>query len=75
MAATMGARYAANTISNASTFHGWLESMGLDDLILNPCACIFGEGKQKCIPCCTSKRNMSNLICTDAEFCVFQGAK
>ena len=32
-----------HTISNTSTFHGWLESMGLDDILLNPCSCIFGE--------------------------------
>jgi hypothetical protein len=32
-----------HTISNSSTLQGWLESMGLDDILLNPCACIFGE--------------------------------
>jgi hypothetical protein len=32
-----------HTISNSSTLHGWLESMGLDDILLNPCACIFGD--------------------------------
>ncbi|XP_023327507.1 synaptotagmin-2 [Eurytemora carolleeae] len=32
-----------NTISNSSTFTGWLESTGLDELLINPCACIFGE--------------------------------
>jgi len=32
-----------HTISNSSTLQGWLESMGLDDILLNPCACIFGD--------------------------------
>lgn len=32
-----------HTISNTATFQGWLESMGLDDVINNPCGCIFGE--------------------------------
>ena len=32
-----------HTISNSSTLQGWLESVGLDDILLNPCACIFGE--------------------------------
>ena len=34
---------ATHTISNASTFHGWLESVGLDDFLENPCGCIFGD--------------------------------
>ena len=32
-----------HTISNAATFHGWLESVGLDDLLERPCSCLFGE--------------------------------
>jgi len=32
-----------NTISNSSTFTGWLEATGLDELLMNPCACIWGE--------------------------------
>ena len=41
---------ATHTISNASTLHGWLESMGLDDIIMNPCGCIFGEEDQQPVP-------------------------
>ena len=33
----------SHTISNSSTLTGWLEATGLDDFLLNPCACIFGE--------------------------------
>ena len=29
-------------ISNSSTFRGFLEANGLDDMLLNPCGCIFG---------------------------------
>ena len=32
-----------HTISNTATFHGWLESTGLDDLLANPCGCLFGD--------------------------------
>ena len=35
-----------HTISNSSTLRGWLESMGLDDIIMNPCSCIFGEEQE-----------------------------
>jgi len=32
-----------HTISNSSTLNGWLESIGLDDILTNPCGCIFGD--------------------------------
>ena len=38
---------APRVISNSSTFRGWLESNGLDDMILNPCGCIFGDGEEE----------------------------
>ena len=38
---------APRVISNSSTFRGWLESNGLDDMILNPCGCIFGESEEE----------------------------
>ena len=44
----MGAR--SHTYSNSSTFRGWLESMGLDDLIFNPCDCIFGNIEPEPVP-------------------------
>ena len=31
------------TISNSSTMRGWLESTGLDDILLGTCSCIFRE--------------------------------
>jgi len=31
-----------HTISNSSTFRGWLEAKGLDDAIQDTCSCIFG---------------------------------
>ena len=40
---SLGGSARTHTISNASTFHGWLESVGLDDFLANPCACIFGD--------------------------------
>ena len=43
MPVVVGMRRATHTISNASTFHGWLESTGLDDIIKDPCSCIFGD--------------------------------
>lgn len=39
-----------HTISNSSTFKGWLESMGLDDMFSDPCGCIFGESQADPIP-------------------------
>ena len=39
-----------HTISNTSTFHGFLEAHGLDDLFKDPCACIFGEDDDAPIP-------------------------
>ena len=33
----------SNTISNSSTMRGWLESTGLDDILLGTCSCIFRE--------------------------------
>ena len=33
----------SNTISNSSTMRGWLESTGLDDLLLGACSCMLGE--------------------------------
>ena len=39
-----------HTISNSSTFRGWLESMGLDDMFSDPCGCIFGETQADPIP-------------------------
>ena len=47
-----------HTISNASTFHGWLESVGLDDFLENPCSCIFGEEEEVPIP--GQRRNTTN---------------
>ena len=41
---------APRVISNSSTFKGWLESNGLDDMVLNPCGCIFGETEEPQIP-------------------------
>ena len=43
---------APRVISNSSTVRGWLEANGLDDMILNPCGCIFGvpEESQTQIP-------------------------
>ena len=38
---------APRVISNSSTFRGWLESNGLDDMVLNPCGCIFGESEEQ----------------------------
>ena len=29
-------------VSNSSTFRGWLESTGLDDILLTTCVCLFG---------------------------------
>ena len=34
---------ASNTISNSSSIRGWLESTGLDDLLVGTCSCILGE--------------------------------
>jgi len=31
-----------NRVSNSSTFRGWLESTGLDDILISTCDCIFG---------------------------------
>lgn len=39
--------HGTHTISNASTFHGWMESVGLDDFLENPCSCIFGEEEEE----------------------------
>ena len=39
-----------HTISNSSTFRGWLESMGLDDMIFHPCDCIFGDTEPEPVP-------------------------
>ena len=39
-----------HTISNSSTFRGWLESMGVDDMIFDPCGCIFGETEPAPVP-------------------------
>ena len=39
-----------HTISNSSTFRGWLESMGIDDMFSDPCGCIFGESQADPIP-------------------------
>ena len=33
----------SNTVTNSSTMRGWLESTGLDDIIMSTCSCIFGE--------------------------------
>ncbi len=44
-----GMRHATHTISNSSTFAGWMESVGLDDFIRDPCSCIFG-GEEEPIP-------------------------
>ena len=35
----------SNTVTNSSTMRGWLESTGLDDIIMSTCSCIFGEDK------------------------------
>ena len=35
----------SNTISNSSTIRGWLESTGLDDLLMSTCSCIFGDAE------------------------------
>ena len=37
----------SNTISNSSTMKGWLESTGLDDLLLFTWPCLCGEEEQK----------------------------
>ena len=37
--------YSTNTILNSSTIRGWLESTGLDDLLMSTCSCIFGEAE------------------------------
>ena len=37
---------APRVISNSSTVRGWLEANGLDDMVLNPCGCIFGESEE-----------------------------
>ena len=34
-------------ISNSSTFRGFLEANGLDDMVLNPCGCIFGDDEEQ----------------------------
>ena len=39
-----------HTISNSSTFRGWLESMGIDDMIFDPCGCIMGETQPDPVP-------------------------
>ena len=38
---------APRVISNSSTFRGFLEANGLDDMILNPCGCIFGDSEDQ----------------------------
>ena len=38
---------APRVISNSSTVRGWLEANGLDDMILNPCGCIFGDTQEE----------------------------
>ena len=38
---------APRVISNSSTFRGWLESNGLDDMVLNPRGCIFGDSQEE----------------------------
>ena len=43
-------RMGTHTISNSSTFRGWLESMGVDDMIFDPCGCIFGETEPEPVP-------------------------
>ena len=43
-------RMGTHTISNSSTFRGWLESMGVDDMIFDPCGCIFGETEPAPVP-------------------------
>ena len=39
-----------HTISNTSTFRGWLESMGLDEILMNPCSCILGQDEDQPVP-------------------------
>ena len=34
--------YIAARVSNSSTFRGWLEITGLDDILVTTCDCIFG---------------------------------
>ena len=53
---------ATHTISNSSTFRGWLESMGVDDMIFDPCGCIFGETQPDPVPIPGARfnRQMSN---------------
>ena len=33
----------SHTVTNSSTMRGWLESSGLDDILMSTCSCIFGE--------------------------------
>ena len=48
-----------HTISNASTFHGWMESVGLDDFLQNPCSCIFGDEEEHPVPIPGQRARMS----------------
>ncbi|CAB4064978.1 unnamed protein product [Lepeophtheirus salmonis] len=49
-----------HTISNTSTFRGWLESMGLDDILTNPCSCILGPEEPIPQPAIGRRRQQPN---------------
>jgi hypothetical protein len=66
-----------HTISNSTTFRGWLESMGLDDMVLNPCACIFGEIEPEPVPIPGAKFNQqmsqrSSARWVESRRCIFR---